>query len=417
MVETMKKKLLVLIPILLLLLPTLLYAEEKVILRVLLPIGGGYTEEAQMELAREFMEKYPEVEVRMEFVGWAELWDKIISSIAAGEPPDVIYIGSRWIPALADMDAIIPLDDYITPEKYKMYPESVWNTVRYKGKIWGVVRAMSTKAMIYNAKLLEKYGILKLPETWDELLEAVKRCHHPEEGVYGYLLAGERFVSTVSQFQNFLYANGGLIVDPETGKAVINSVEGVEALEFYAELAKYSQPNPIEWRREELIELFSAGKGCFYIDHVHNLLRAVKAGIDADAFPIPRGPHAKQPTACVFITDSIAIPKLAKNKEWAWKFIEFMTSLEQQTKFDLALGFVPPMLEERKLMFFQRWYWKPYIHMIDYGVPEAAGIKDWEAVQDVILTAIQKVLLGQATAKEALDEAAARINEIQGVTG
>jgi|GEM_PF-664993 len=397
--------------------PLLVSAQRKVTIRVLMPLGGGYTKEAQMKLAQEFMKAYPQVEVKMEFVGWAELWDKIISSIASGSPPDVIYIGSRWIPALADMDAIIPLDKYITPEKYAMYPESVWNTVRYKGHIWGVVRAMSTKCLIYNAKILEKYGVTKIPETWDELLEAVKKCYHPEEGIYGFLIAGAKFVSTVSQFQNWLYANGGLIVDPKTGKALINNTAGVEALEFYAKLAKYAEPNPIQWRREDLIQLFKAGKAAFYVDHVFNLIKAIKAGIDADAAPIPRGPHAKQPTACVLITDSIAIPKLSKHKDWAWKFIAFMTDLKHQTEFDLALGFIPPMKAERKLLFFQRWWYRPYIYMIKYGVPEAAGIKDWEAVQDVICTAIQKVLLGQATAKEALDEAAAKINEIQGIKG
>src|SRR5690625_700046 len=86
------------------------FAQQS--LRVLLPIGGGYTEEDQQAIAQGFMEERPDVDVQMEFVGWDALWDRIITSIGSGNPPDVVYIGSRWIPALADLGAIIPLDEY-----------------------------------------------------------------------------------------------------------------------------------------------------------------------------------------------------------------------------------------------------------------------------------------------------------------
>ncbi len=391
---------------------TLVGVGAEQVLRVLMPIGGGYTIEDQEAIARKFEEAFPGVKVEMEFVGWAGLWDKIITSIGAGAAPDVMYIGSRWIPALADMGAIIPLDEYITPEKLAMYPEAIWATVTYQDKIWGVVRAMSTKVFIYNKDLFAKHD-LEVPTTWDELLEAAKTIHDPENGVYGIAMCGKRFVSTVTQFQQYLYANCAKIVD-EKGNVVINSPEAVRALEFYKELSKYAQPGITEWVREDLIKLFETGKVGMYIDHVHNAKRALEKGVNVGFFPIPGGPDCDKPYGCCLVTDCVSITAQSKNRELAWKFVEYMTSFELQAEWDLKLGFVPPMIKERELPEFQTWYWKPYIDVISYCYPEAVGIKDWEGTQEAILDAIQMVLLGQADAKTALDQAARIIAILQG---
>jgi len=386
------------------------FGAEQV-LRVLMPIGGGYTIEDQEALAKEFEQVYPGVKVEMEFVGWAELWNKIITSIGAGAAPDVMYIGSRWVPALADMGAIVPLDEYITEEKRAMYPQTIWDTVTYQGKTWGVVRAMSTKVFIYNKDLFAKHG-LSVPTSWDELLQAAKTIHDPGSGVYGIAMCGKRFVSTVTQFQQYLYANGGRIVD-EKGNVVINDAKAVRALEFYKELSKYAQPGITEWVREDLIKLFETGRVGMYIDHVHNAKRAMEKGVNVGFFLIPGGPDSDKPYGTCMVTDCVSITAQSKNRELAWKFVEYMTSFEKQAEWDLRMGFVPPMLKERDLPEFQTWYWKPYIEAIDYGYPEAVGIKDWEGTQDAILDAIQAVLLDQADAKTALDQAARIIAILQ----
>ncbi|NLG69550.1 MAG: sugar ABC transporter substrate-binding protein [Firmicutes bacterium] len=381
-------------------------------LRVLLPIGGGYTEEDQQALATEFMRQRPDVRVDMEFVGWDALWDRIITSIAAGNAPDIIYIGSRWIPALADMGAIIPLDEYITQEKYDLYYPTVWDTVRYEGKIWGIVRAMSTKALLYNRGLFERYGV-QPPTDWDEVLDAARKLHHPPT-LYGFGLPGNRFVSTVTEFQHWLYANNGRITD-EQGRATIDQPEAVEALDFYINgLGQYAQPSPVEWRREDLIRLFKSQTIGMYTDHVFSAIEAIGSGIDVGISMIPKGPRGVQPYATVLVTDSIAIPTQARNRDLAVEFALFMTSFDNQSKWDELLGFVPPMPQEASLPTFQQWYWRPFLEGIRYGVPEAVYIKDWEATQEAILTGMQKVLFKEATPEAALREAAQIINILQG---
>ena len=383
-------------------------------LRVLLPIGGGYTEEDQIAIAEAYMAAHPDVQVEMEFVGWDALWDRIITSIATGNAPDVIYIASRWIPALADMGAIIPLDPYIDEAKWALYYPAVWESVEYQGQHWGIVRAMSTKALLYNKTLLEAAGV-ELPMTsWEAILEAARRVHNPPE-VYGFGLPANRFVSTVTEFQNWLYANGARITNEE-GVATVDSPAAVEAMEFYfGALKAYAQPSPIEWRREDLIRLFKSGRLAMYTDHVFSVIEALEAGIDVGVQMVPAGPQGDRPFATVVVTDSIAIPAQARHKDLAVEFAMFMTNFENQATWDITLGFIPPMPAEAELEAVNPWDWQVFIEGLEYGIPQAASIQDWEGVQEALLTATQKYFLGQADAETALKEAAQTINILQGV--
>lgn len=390
--------------------------KAETTLNVLLPIGGGYTIEDQKAIGQEFEKTHPDVDVKMQFVGWANLFNKIVTSIGGGNAPDAMYIGSRWIPQLANMGAIIPLGDYLTEEKKNMYPQKVWDTTTYKGKIYGVVRAMSSKALIYNKELFRQAGLDSEdpPETWEELHSYAKKIHALDEDTYGFGLAAEKFTSTTSQFLNFLYANGGRVVNEE-GKVVLNQPEAVEALNFYAkDLPEVSEPSPMEWRRENLIKPFKAGKIGMYVDHVHNAKSAADEGIDVGIAFIPGGPAENAPrSASVQVTDSIAIPAQSNHKEEAWEFIKYMTSFQKQAEWDKKLGFIPPIKKEMELEAFDTWYWEPYLEITKKYAVGQPKLQNYTAGEEIILNAIQKVFLGRQTPEQALNAAASSIKSME----
>jgi multiple sugar transport system substrate-binding protein len=391
--------------------------KAQTTLNVLLPIGGGYTIEDQKAIGQEFEKTHPDIDVKMQFVGWANLFNKIVTSIGGGNAPDAMYVGSRWIPQLANMGAIIPLGDYLTEEKKDMYPQKVWNTTTYQGNIYGVVRAMSSKALIYNKELFREAGLdpEEPPETWEELHSYAEKIHALGEDTYGFGLAAEKFTSTTSQFLNFLYANGGRVVNEE-GKVVLNQPEAVEALNFYAkDLPEVSEPSPMEWRRENLIKPFKAGKVGMYIDHVHNAKSASDAGIDVGIAFIPGGPAENAPrSASVQVTDSIAIPAQSNHKEEAWEFIKYMTSFEKQTDWDKKLGFIPPIKKEMELEEFDTWYWEPYLEITKKYAVGQPKLQNYTAGEEIILNAVQKVFLGRQTPEQALNSAAGSIESMEG---
>lgn len=393
-------------------------AADKTTLNVLLPIGGGYTIEDQKAIGNQFEETHPDVEVKMQFVGWANLFDRIVTSIGSGDAPDAMYIGSRWIPQLANLGALTPLGKYASEEKLGMYPQPVMDTVTYTGKIYGIVKSMSSKALIYNKELFRKAGLdpESPPENWDELYNYAEKISAVGEDVYGFGLAAKKFTSTTSQFLNFLYANGGRVINKE-GEITMDNEEAVEALEFYSEeLPKVSEPSPLEWKRENLIKPFKSGKIGMYIDHVHSAKAALDAGIDVGVALIPGGPSdVASEHATVQVTDSIAIPTQSDHPELAWEFIEFMTSYEQQLKWDKNLGFIPPITKEMEAEYFQsKWYWKPYLEATRKYAVGQPKLENYTAGEEILLNAIQKVFLGRATPKQALEGAASSIRSMEG---
>ena len=67
------------------------------------------------------------------------------------------------------------------------------------------------------------------------------------------------------QFLNYLYSNGGSVIDPDT-KITLNSPQTVEALEFYGKLASVAQEGPTAFERSQVKDLFNDEKVAMYID-------------------------------------------------------------------------------------------------------------------------------------------------------
>ena len=225
---------------------------------------GGEIRPADNAVVEQFMADNPGVNVTMEAVPWGTCQDKVINLAIAGDPVSFSYVGSRTLKELAENGHIVAVD--IPASQKAMYQPGILDTVSYKGKVWGFPHAFSTKALFMNCGLLEKAGLAcEGPQSWDELYsmaEAVKN----NTGVAGIGLTGKDFDNTMHQFLNYLYSNGGQVIDPATNEITLNSSNTVETLEFYASLANVSQEGPLAWERSQLTELFNDEQIAMYIN-------------------------------------------------------------------------------------------------------------------------------------------------------
>ncbi|MBM7551591.1 ABC transporter substrate-binding protein [Thalassobacillus pellis] len=352
-----------------------------------------------------FEEENPDIKVKLEAVGWDNAYQKLVTGFNGGSSPDVFAGGSRWITAFADMDGIMPITD-MASEKIKEYPEALQKSVKYKGEIYAIPRAFSSRSLIYRSDLIEEP-----PKTWDELVETAKKVQTENEGMYGFAISGAAHVSTTTQYFNYLYQNGGQVFDEE-GNVTLNSPEAVEALEYYTDFYTKHEvvPNPVEYNRELLPVLFKEGKIAMYV--IGPWGKSLM-GVDPDnketpykSAPLPKG----KKMANTLVSDSIMVSSKTEHPEEAWKFIEFMTSLEEQTKFDKSNGSLPLLKEEAKKPFFKEDpYFSTFVEMIEYGEPQPKP-SVWEPFQDVITTAVQRALAGEDP-QAVLDDAVKEIKE------
>lgn len=350
-----------------------------------------------------FHEKYPDIRVEVIDVPWDLAHDRIVSMALAGDAPDLIQMGSRWIPEFAELGILLELDEYVTPEKLAMYYPALVNTVTYKGKLYALPRAYSTQALIYRADLMDQP-----PATWDELVETALAIQERFPGMYGFGIGGANHVSTLSQYFTILFTYGGRVFDDQ-GNLVLDSPEAVAALQRYVDFYRKDQivPNPLEYNREQLPELFRSGRIAMFVTGPWG---GPNIGLPPENDQVPyasaRVPTGPAGTATEVVSDSTGIYAGTRNLEAALLFLDFITSEEEQRWRDTVGGYVPqgPAFAERP-EFQENPYFRTFIEMAQFGSPQPKPTL-WEPFQDVIVHMVQSALLGIVSPEEAVKQAA-----------
>jgi len=228
----------------------------------------------------------------------------------------------------------------------------------------------------------------------------------------GVGLAGKDFDNTMHQFLNYLYSNGGTVIDTATGEAKLDSKETRETLEFYGKLVDVAQEGPTAWERSQLTELYNDSKIGMYINGpwgrgAHN------ESINEITVPVPHGPSGTNGT--LLITDSIAVFKGTGHEDLAHELATMLTTGDSQYALDTEWG-LTPIFDYEKLgrsdtYYKDDAYWMTFIDAIPAGGPEPL-VEDFKSLQSVFTNMIQGIILKDDTvdnlvtiAGEELDEA------------
>ena len=332
----------------------------------------------------------------MEFVPWGTCQDKSMTLAAAGNPVSVAYIGSRTLLKLSSEGLIVPAE--ITDDMAKNYQPGVLKTVSSGGKYWGYPHAFSTKALYINCDLVKAAGMeCKAPETWADMIAMAKAVKEKDK-VAGIGIAGKDFDNTMHMFLDFLYSNGGAVMNADTHEPLLDSKQTRETLQLYADLLPYMEEGPTAWERDQMKDLFNDGKLGMYVsgpwakgqskDKVPNML----------VTGVPHGPSGK--TGTILITDSIAVFKQKDPavQAAAQKLAQALTSGATQYDLDSSWG-LTPIYQYEKLGIDKPYYvndpfWKIFVDGIATGGPEPL-VTDFKSLQGVFTTMIQGVMLGE----------------------
>lgn len=101
----------------------------------------------------------------------------------------------------------------------------------------------------YRADWFKKAG-LEPPTTWENILKAAKYFYKPDQNQYGILVGTKAEPYAEQCFTPFAMSNNAGLFD-KNGKLIFNSPEMKEAVQYYAELAKYNPPGPQTWRARD----------------------------------------------------------------------------------------------------------------------------------------------------------------------
>ena len=116
----------------------------------------------------------PLVQIELEATENETYKTKIRTAIAVNEAPDIFYSwGAGVAKPFVEAGKVLPLDVYLNDgTKDRLLPGSL-DYFTYDGKIYGLPIYIIAGLFYCNQELFDKNGI-RIPETYDELLEAVK---------------------------------------------------------------------------------------------------------------------------------------------------------------------------------------------------------------------------------------------------
>lgn len=199
-------------------------AAEKVTLRIIGETGMANSHKA---IAKRFEATHPDVKIEIEPLPWEQAQEKLLTSYAANNPPDIAIFDGTWLPVFMDKGALVDLNKYNVKELKGLFLPEIWNMTEWKGAHYGLPYDIDTRAMFYRADMFREAGLdpSKPPVTWEDLVSYGKKLTKGK--TYGVLLQPGIF-----EFQGFLVQAGGNYLD-SNGNPIINNENGQRALEFY----------------------------------------------------------------------------------------------------------------------------------------------------------------------------------------
>ncbi len=198
-------------------------------------------------IVEEFERRNPGVKVAVEQLTWQSGLEKIQAAIASGTQPDLCELGSTWLPRFSYEGV---LEDLSVVHSEIADSFMAWDSAMWQGKVYGLPWVQGTRVLFFNVDLFTDAALdpQRPPVTWDGLLEAAERIDGLGDDISGFgLNLGERYV-LYKKFMAFAWGNEGKILNGD-GAVAYNSLENLEAMEFYRKLAEFS----LKEKQESLI--------------------------------------------------------------------------------------------------------------------------------------------------------------------
>jgi len=367
------------------------------------------------KLLEKFNQSHENIQVEAIYNGQPdEQIPKIISSVVAEKPPDLLWYVPQLTGELVKLEAIIPLKDWLdnSPIKAEIDP-AMFETMELNGNIWSVPFATNNAAMFYRPSLFKAAGITKLPETWDELEKVAKQLTKDTDGDgridrYGLFLSVGKGEWTVFVWLPFIYSAGGEIV--RDNRANLNNPGAIKALEFGTKLVKDNVAILSAPERGYELDEFLKGKVGMQITGPWTLAQLKQTNVDYGVFPLPK----LEKKAAVVGGENLFVFKTTPERERASKeFLEYILGEEFQTEWALKTGYLPINLKARSNERYQEFIAKNPVLQVFIDQMEWARsrpiVPGYTRLSENLGRAIEESLLQNKTPETALNEAQKRI--------
>ncbi len=387
--------------------------------KIVLNFWNGFTGPdgpALQQVVDDFNASQDGIEVKTNIMPWDTLYQKVLTSVASNDGPDIIAMSATRMPQFASEGLFMPVDDYYDNADYDSaaLTEAAVEASMFDGKNYGVPVNFTPMMMYYNKDLFIAAGLdpEAPPTTWDEFTAMVPKLTVDENGdgkpeQFAIALADHE---TVPIFPSLLWGTGGSIVSDDGTTSTLGDPESIEALDTWVSLVRDHKASPVGLNGADADKLFQTGKAAIEI-----VGPWMTTGFDEAGLNYGLAKPFAGPTADAVLADVVAmgLPANASDadKDAAYTFFAYWNSVEGQTTWSDGSGFPPTRSDVADLV-----TKSPYPAI--FGATEVTdsakilmpGIAQGGPILETVFTpALQKALNGQGTVEEIFAEASAQV--------
>lgn len=170
------------------------------------------------------------IEVSVQSIPWGSAHDRLLTSVASGDGPDVVQMGTTWMAEFSDAGALMDITEYVENSE-ALNPDNFFEgnvqTNVFDEKYYGVPWYTETRALYYRTDLLEEVGYSEAPATWEELKDAAVKLSERGDNMYGFNVDG------ADQSFSFMFARqNGADLFNENNEPQFTQPEFVETIEY-----------------------------------------------------------------------------------------------------------------------------------------------------------------------------------------
>jgi ABC-type glycerol-3-phosphate transport system substrate-binding protein len=345
---------------------------------------------------------------------------RILNAMGTGSKEyDVIELDYGILAQVAGK--LMPLDNHLKKDtayaqSYEQgVPANVRGLYQFDGKrlgggtTYGIANDANTQLGFYRADVFEKAGIKAPPATWDEALAVAKELTSTSgaEKQYGFTTNAKRGIFSSTLFGQVLFSYGGNWLD-QNNAPTLTTPEAGAALEMIVKLMQYADPSTINAGDNETISAMASGVAVYtpnaWGNNAFTNPKYSKFAEQTKAVVVPRGSGPNARNSPLMGGFGMVIPASARNKDAAWKFIQYYTSADNMKAYIEASG-QPARIDALKQFAGTAPLFGALADGLPNGVYQPGWLRDQSGFYEALGTQVSLVLTGQKPVADGLKQA------------
>jgi ABC-type glycerol-3-phosphate transport system substrate-binding protein len=375
------------------------------------------------EMIAQFAAEHPEYSITTEIIPWATLFTKLQAAFVADQAPDLFLIRVAQLPQFVSYGVVADLSSWYTSGGGTLpdedFAQPAFSRVFVNGAPYAIPLDNHGRGVWINVDHFEAAGLDPnvYPENFEETVELLQKltldangnnAASPDFDPENVVQWGTSMEWQYTDFLSYLFGNGGSMVSEDGKTVLINSPEGVEALQRMVDLIYTYHVSPPAGGWDSWA---SFGAGIQSTVPTGTWFRNQSNMIDINSQAWPVFPIGESRAA--WIGSHVFVIPASTQGEQLEAVQTMLTWITENQVTWASSGQVPARISAQEALDPEDYPSNILLGQTfqEYGQLEPACLSILE-IEDALNPELSAALNGQKTAQQALDDASARIQSV-----